>query len=52
LNINSFSNKNSISRYEISRLLTAANCEDCVQAPDWMRQKYTKNFWDDFKSID
>ena len=52
LNISSFSNKSSISRYEISRLLTAANCEDCVHAPDWMKQRYTKDFWSNFKNID
>ena len=52
LDINSFSNKNSISRYEVARLLNAANCEDCVQAPEWMKQTYTQNFWDNFRAID
>ena len=52
LNITSFSNKNSISRYEVTRLLNAANCQDCIQSPDWMRQTYTQEFWDNFKAID
>ena len=52
LDIVSFSKKNSISRYEVARLLNAANCEDCVQAPGWMEQKYTQNFWENFKSLD
>ena len=52
LDIVSFSNKNSISRYEVARLLNAANCEDCIQAPDWMRKTYTQMFWDNLRSID
>jgi hypothetical protein len=47
-----FSNKKSISRYEVARLLNAANCEDCVQAPEWMKNTYNKSFWDSFKAID
>ena len=52
VDINTFSNKKSISRYEIARLLNAANCEDCIQAPDWMKQDYNETFWDNFKVID
>ena len=52
LDMVSFSNKSSISRYEVARLLNAANCQDCIQAPIWMRQTYTQNFWDKFKQID
>ena len=52
LDINTFSNKNSISRYEVTRLLNAANCEDCVHAPDWMQEKYSLDYWNNFKSID
>ena len=49
LNITSFANKSSISRYEVARLLNAANCQDCIQAPTWMRQTYNQNFWNNFK---
>ena len=52
IDVVSFSNKNSISRYEVARLLNAANCQDCVQAPDWMRKKYDEKFWNDFTAID
>ena len=52
LDVVSFSNKNSISRYEVARLLNAANCQDCIQAPDWMKKTYTSNFWSDFKMVD
>ena len=52
IDVVSFSNKNSISRYEVARLLNAANCQDCVQAPDWMRKKYDEKFWNDFTLID
>ena len=48
----SFSDKNSISRYEVARLLNAANCQDCVQAPEWMKQKYTQDYWNNFRAID
>ena len=52
LDINTFSNKSSISRYEVTRLLNAANCEDCVHAPDWMQEKYNLDYRNKFKSID
>ena len=52
LDVEEFSNKKSISRYEMTRLLNAANCEDCIQSPDWMKQSYTKSFWNDFRAID
>ena len=52
LDVASFSNKNSISRYEVTRLLNAADCQDCIQAPDWMKQTYGQKFWDEFRAID
>ena len=52
VNVSTFSDKKSISRYEVSRLLNAANCEDCIQASNWMRQTYNQNFWDNFTKID
>jgi hypothetical protein len=52
LDVVSFSNKNSISRYEVTRLLNAADCQDCVQAPDWMKKTYVQSFWDKFRAID
>jgi len=52
LDVEEFSNKKSVSRYEISRLLNVAHCEDCIHSPEWMRQTYTQSFWDSFKSKD
>ena len=52
LDIATFSEKNSISRYEVTRLLNAANCEDCIQSPIWMQQRYNQSFWDNFRAID
>ena len=52
LDIATFSEKNSISRYEVTRLLNAANCEDCIQSPIWMQQTYNQSFWDNFRAID
>jgi hypothetical protein len=37
-----------ISRYEISRLLNNVKCQDCVNTPNWMIEKYTNNWWLDF----
>jgi hypothetical protein len=36
----------------MTRLLNAANCEDCIQAPNRMVQKYDENFWNEFRAID
>ena len=52
IDIVTFSDKKSISRYEVARLLNAANCQDCVQTPDWMKQKYTPDYWKDFVAKD
>ena len=48
IDVVTFSDKSSISRYEVARLLNAAGCQDCIQAPDWMKQKYTQDYWKDF----
>ncbi len=40
-----------VSRYELTRLLNAVNCEDCVNAPAWMIEKYTNSWWLDFSSL-
>ena len=37
-----------ISRYELSRLLNTVSCQDCVNTPNWMIEKYTNNWWLDF----
>ena len=52
VDIVSLSNKSSISRYEMARLLNASNCEDCVQEPYWMKQTYSYEFWENFRKLD
>ena len=52
IDVESLSNNKSISRYETAKLLNAANCEDCIQAPDWMKQSYSQEFRENFKKID
>jgi len=37
-----------ISRYELSRLLNTVSCQDCVNTPNWMIEKYTNNWRLDF----
>ena len=52
VDIASLSNKKSISRYEMARLLNASNCEDCIQEPNRMKQTYSYEFWENFKKLD
>ncbi len=40
-----------VSRYELTRLLNAVNCQDCVNTPEWMIEKYTNPWWLDFSSL-
>ena len=51
INVQKLERQASVSRYEVARLLNAVNCEDCVVAPDWMRQKYDFNFWQVFSGL-
>jgi len=37
-----------VSRYELTRLLNGVNCEDCVNTPQWMVDKYINPRWSDF----
>ena len=47
LNIDSLLSSNSISRYEVARLLNMVWCEDCINASNEMREHYTKERWND-----
>ena len=44
-----FSERENISRYELTRLLNAVECIDCVHAPIFMIDRYTNPFWSDFR---
>jgi len=48
INVEEFSQRQSISRYELARLLNAVECQDCIQSPNWMMERYTNPFWSDF----
>jgi hypothetical protein len=37
-----------ISRYELTRLLSATECNDCVVTPPYYRARYNQNFWETF----
>jgi len=39
-----------ISRYDLTRLLNAVNCKNCIKAPLSMVEKYTKPRWNNFKN--
>ena len=40
-----------VSRYELTRLLNAVNCEDCVNTPQRMIDKYINPRWSDFTAL-
>jgi len=40
-----------VSRYELTRLLNAVNCQDCVNTPQWMIDKYINPRWSDFTNL-
>jgi hypothetical protein len=43
-----FAEKQSVSRYELARLLNAVECQDCIYTPVPMIERYTNPFWSDF----
>lgn len=48
IDVAAFAEKESVSRYELARLLNAVECQDCIHAPVWMNERYTNPFWSDF----
>jgi hypothetical protein len=38
----------SLSRYDLARLLNAVECNDCIVVPQWMQEQYSYQFWNDF----
>lgn len=43
--------KNSLSRYELTRLLNAVECQDCIVPQPTTRLKYDENFWNNFLTL-
>lgn len=38
----------SISRYDLAKLLNSVECQDCIHSPEWMVNRYTSSFWENF----
>jgi len=38
----------SISRYDLARLLNVVECKDCIRPKNDMIEKYVQNFWSTF----
>jgi len=43
--------QDSVSRYELTRLLNAVECTDCVSEPQWMFDDYNNDFWSEFITL-
>lgn len=50
LDIGKIESQNSISRYDLARLLNIVECKDCVNPAQDMISKYTQSFWSAFSS--
>lgn len=51
IDVVSFAEKESVSRYELAKLLNAVECQDCIHAPARMEKRYTDPFWSDFTQL-
>jgi hypothetical protein len=51
IDISTVTSQSSISRFEMTRLLNAIKCEDCIVPPLWMKQTYTLDFRKTFSSL-
>lgn len=51
INTSSLTKSNAISRYDTVRLLSSVECIDCLNAPAWMRERYTFQWLKDFTAF-
>lgn len=51
IDVDTILDSDEVSRYELTRLLNAVNCEDCVNTPQWMIDKYINPRWSDFTAL-
>lgn len=51
INLEYLKNQNTISRYDVTRLLNAVECVDCINPWDEIITTYTNNFWEDFSTL-
>jgi hypothetical protein len=50
LDVRTIENQDSISRYDLARLLNIVECKDCIVPNQDMRNKYMQNFWSTFSA--
>jgi len=48
LDVNAIESQDSISRYDLARLLNIVECKDCINPNQDMLNKYVQNFWSTF----
>jgi len=48
LNVKTIESQNSISRYDLARLLNMVECKDCIHPNQDMLNKYIQNYWSTF----
>ncbi len=51
INTTAIQTKETISRYELARLLNASECKDCVHPSPKFTKKYTTTYWDSFTKL-
>ena len=48
INVELFQEKEQIARFELTKILNAVECQDCIHPAPWMIERYTNAFWSDF----
>lgn len=51
IDVSRISDQDVISRYDLARLLNAVECQDCINPPDAMINRYVNNFWTEFTKL-
>lgn len=51
INVQQLQSKEKLSRYELTRLLNAVECQDCVLPSQQMRNQYQLPFWSQFLQL-
>ncbi|NOZ44604.1 MAG: hypothetical protein GXP45_05715 [bacterium] len=46
--VDNYLNQDTISRYDLTKLLNTVECQDCIHPSQEMIQKYTQAFWQQF----
>ncbi|MEI8008445.1 MAG: hypothetical protein WCI00_03315 [bacterium] len=46
--VTTIESQNSVSRYDLARLLNIVECKDCIHPDQDMIKKYVQNFWSTF----